>query len=72
MKRLFLWFVAASIIGVLGCAASPKSFDYHDDRDEKPGTGLFSGEQGGFVIFGDSAEKTAEAEKATAKKAQQE
>lgn len=62
----------AGMVGMAGCAASPQPFDYHDDRDEKPGPGLFSGEKGGFVIYGESADKTIEAEKTPAKKAQQE
>ena len=72
MKLIFLSFVAASMIGVLGCATSPQPFDYHDDRDEKQGPGLFSGEKGGFVIYGESADKTAEAEQTPVDKAPQE
>ena len=43
--------IAAAL--VTGCASSPKPFDYHDDRNEKPGPGLFSGEKGGFIIYGE-------------------
>ena len=45
------------VIGAAGCASTPQPFEYHDDRDEKPGPGLFSGEQGGFFIYGKSVEK---------------
>jgi hypothetical protein len=41
----------------MGCASAPQPFDYHEDRDEKPGPGLFSGEEGGFVIFGGTKEE---------------
>ena len=48
---------------MVGCAASSQPFDYHDDRDEKPGPGLFSGEKGGFVIYGGPAEAKPDADK---------
>ena len=38
--------------GLAACASTPQPFDYHDDRDEKPGPGLFSGNAGAFVIPG--------------------
>ena len=38
----------ALIVGIAGCASTPQPFVYHDDRDEKPGPGLFSGEEGGL------------------------
>jgi hypothetical protein len=69
--RCRAWVLAGMVV-MAGCAASPEAFDYHDDRDEKPGPGLFSGDEGGYVIYGESADKTAEAEKTPAKKAQQE
>ncbi len=50
-KRWIYLLVAAALIA--GCAASPKPFDYHDDRDEKLGPGLFSGEEGGYIIYGE-------------------
>ena len=48
---------------IAGCAASPEPFEYHDDRDEKPGPGLFSGDEGGIVVYGKTP-ATDEAEKA--------
>ena len=54
IKQEFLAMLAAALIaGLAGCATSPQPFDYHDDREEKPGPGLFSGEEGGFVIYGE-------------------
>jgi hypothetical protein len=53
MKWKWICSGAALIAGIAGCASSPQPFDYHDDRDEKPGPGLFSGEEGGFVIYGE-------------------
>ena len=54
MKMNWMVLLAAALIAILaGCASSPQSFVYHDDRDEKPGPGLFSGEKGGFVIYGE-------------------
>lgn len=49
-------------IGVTGCASTPRSFEYHDDRDEKPGPGLFSGEKGGYIIYGNPTEQITDAE----------
>ena len=43
-----------------GCAVTPQPFEYHDDRDEKPGPGLFSGDQGGYTIFGESPDQTSD------------
>jgi hypothetical protein len=40
------------VFGVTGCASTPRPYTYHDDRDEKPGPGLFSGEEGGIVVYG--------------------
>ena len=58
------WILALAIaVMAAGCAASPQPFEYHDDRDEKPGPGLFSGDRGGFVIHGESRGQ-AEEEKA--------
>ena len=53
MKWIFLLTAAALIAGFTGCASLPQPFVYHDDRDEKPGPGLFSGEKGGFIIYGE-------------------
>jgi len=55
------WIAALAIAALMaGCAASPQPFEYHDDRDEKPGPGLFSGDQGGFVIHRESPDQTEE------------
>ena len=40
-----------ALFGIVGCAASPEPFEYHDKRDQKSGPGLFSGEEGGFIIW---------------------
>jgi hypothetical protein len=54
IKQGFLMMLTAALIaGLAGCARSPQPFDYRDDRDEKSGPGLFSGEEGGFVIYGE-------------------
>jgi hypothetical protein len=53
MRWIFLLTAAALIAVFAGCASSPQPLVYHDDRDEKPGPGLFSGENGGFVIYGE-------------------
>ena len=62
----FKLIVAAALL--IGCAASPQPFDYHDDRDEKQGPGLFSGEEGGYVITGGPSEQKTDTEKAPADK----
>ena len=63
-KWICLVLVVLLVIGIAGCASTPQSFEYHDDRDEKPGPGLFSGEEGGFVIYGESVEEKTEVKKA--------
>jgi len=60
---LTIWAVVM-IAAMVACASPPKPFVYHDDRDEKPGPGLFSGEAGGFVIYGGAAKQAEAAEKA--------
>ncbi len=62
------------VLVTLGLAACGKAtpFDYVPEADEmKPGSGLFSGEDGGFVIFGRSKtepdEKKSEEMKSPAK-----
>ena len=57
---------AALIVILSGCASSLQPFVYHDDRDEKPGPGLFSGDEGGFVVYGESVEEKTEVKKAPA------
>lgn len=59
-------WVMAAMVGMAGCAASPAPFDYHDDRDEKPGPGLFSGDEGGYIIFGEPSKQKTDAEKTPA------
>lgn len=57
------WFMLLATAALMaGCAASPQPFEYHDDRDEKPGPGLFSGDRGGVVIHGESSKQTEEKE----------
>jgi len=57
------WMVALAIAALMaGCAASPQPFEYHDDRDEKPGPGLFSGDRGGLVVYGEARERAEEKE----------
>lgn len=55
-----VWIV---VIGVAACTLTSKPFEYHDDREEKQGAGLFSGEDGGFVITTEPESKTADTEK---------
>ncbi len=43
------------VLGTAGCALTPQPFEYHNDLDEKAGRGLFSGDEGGFVIIGDKS-----------------
>jgi len=63
MKWIFLLAAVALIVGFAGCALSPQPFDYHDDRDEKPSPGLFSGEKGGFIIYGEPTAQKEDPEK---------
>ena len=67
MKAKWVKLVVAAAL-MVGCASSPQPFDYHDDRDEKPGPGLFSGDEGGYVIYGEPSDRKTEAEKAPANK----
>ena len=67
MKRIWVKLVVAAAL-MAGCASSPQPFDYHDDRDEKQGPGLFSGDEGGYVIYGEPSEQKPNAEKAPADK----
>lgn len=66
MSRGWRLVLAVAVImgGVVACATPPQPFDYHNDRNEKPGPGLFSGDKGGFVIIGESADAPAEDEAA--------
>jgi hypothetical protein len=67
MKAKWVTLLAVSAL-LVSCVSSPQPFDYHDDRDEKPGPGLFSGEKGGYVITGGPPEQKVEAEKMPADK----
>jgi hypothetical protein len=67
MKAKWLSLMAAAAL-MVGCAAAPQPFDYHDDRNEKPGPGLFSGDEGGYVITGGPAEQKTDTETAPADK----
>lgn len=68
MHRRWIIILAAAVTlgGVVACATPPQPYDYHDVLDEKPGPGLFSGDEGGFVITGESAKAPAETEDAPA------
>jgi hypothetical protein len=59
MIRQWILLLATAAL-MAGCAASPQPFEYHDDRDEKPGPGLFSGDRGGFVIHRESLDPAEE------------
>jgi len=39
------------VFGAAGCAVTTQPFEYHDDRNEKAGPGLLSGEEGGFILY---------------------
>ena len=56
MQPKWKWACLASavllVVWIAACASTPQRFEYHDDRDEKPGPGLFSGEEGGYIIYG--------------------
>jgi len=65
MNRKWIMLLATAAL-MAGCAASPQPFEYHDDRDEKPGPGLFSGDRGGVVVYGESSKQAEEKEAAEA------
>lgn len=69
-KWIYLVSAVFLVIEVAGCASTPQPFVYHDDRDEKPGPGLFSGEKGAFVIYGPPAEKENDVQKVPQKDSQ--
>lgn len=64
IRQWIMLLVMAALMA--GCAVSPQPFDYHDDRDEKPGPGLFSGDRGGVVVYGETRERVEEKEAAEA------
>ena len=45
---LIAWMIAGSIAG---CSLY-QPYEYHDEREEMQGPGLFSGEDGVFTIYG--------------------
>jgi hypothetical protein len=52
--------VVVLALGLAACG-NAKPFDYQQEADEmKPGSGLFSGKKGEFVIFGSSGTKSEE------------
>lgn len=51
------------MFGIAGCASPPQPFEYHDERDHKSGPGLFSGEEGGYVISTQPSEQKPDAGK---------
>ena len=62
LRKKLLLMVVFIAVAVGGCATSPEPFDYGFDRglptgpgELKKGPGLFSGENGGFTIFGQPA-----------------
>ena len=60
MKRLDkirLAVIALAAAGVLFGCASYKPYAYHNDRDEMPGRGLFSGQDGVFTIWGEASDE---------------
>jgi hypothetical protein len=62
MRRNWIILLLAVLLA-FGCA-STRPFAYHDSKDEKQGPGLFSGEEGGYVIHGgDSQKKPPDSEK---------
>jgi len=59
MTRILICLVVMGLtgLGAAGCAWTTQPIEYHDDRDEKPGPRLFTGEEGGFIIYGEAREK---------------
>jgi len=58
LKWICLVSAVFLVFEVAGCASTPQPFVYHDDRNDKPGPGLFSGDEGGFVIYGRTSENS--------------
>ena len=44
-------FIAILFLMACACATPPEPFEYKTERELKPGPGLFSGEEGAFVIY---------------------
>jgi len=59
MKRQWICILTFAAL-LCGCAVTPQPFDYHDDREEKPGPGLFSGDRGGYTVYGESSDQTSD------------
>jgi hypothetical protein len=62
LRKKLLLMVVFIAVAVSGCATSPEPFDYGFDQglptgpgELKKGPGLFSGEDGVFTIYGQSA-----------------
>jgi hypothetical protein len=51
IRLLAIWFILA------GCTATGP-YEYENDRDQKPGPGLFSGQKGAFIIYESPKPKT--------------
>ncbi len=63
MKALKNVMAAAGLMFCLligACATSPEPFDYQSDNEIKPGSGLITGEQGAFVIYGEPVKPKSE------------
>lgn len=56
-KHAVMAGVISAVLGISGCGLNPQPFEYHNDLDEKPGPGLFSGDEGGFVILGEKSKQ---------------
>jgi len=54
-KHAVMAGVVMVVLCISGCSLTPQPFEYHHDRDEKSGPGLFSGDKGGFVILGENS-----------------
>jgi hypothetical protein len=67
-KQICKGGVILMAFGLAACASTPQPFEYHDDRDEKPGPGLFSGEEGGLMMPGGRGAKTPDTENESAVK----
>jgi hypothetical protein len=46
------WLAVLAVAAAVSACASARPFVYENDRDLKPGPGLFSGEDGVFMIYG--------------------
>ena len=62
MKKTIPLLLAALLAAFAGCTWPPKPYEYHNEKDEMPGPGLFSGEDGGFVIYNEPGEEKSKPE----------